>query len=431
MSLPAGHQRLAACIAARASDLLADLRRHVGIPTGLNNASGLDETRGLLTERLGRLGAAIELVPAGPRPGWLHGGPGADPEADRPTVPPPAAVCRRLRPDSGRPRILLSGHLDTVHDPRGPFRELSIATDGKTATGPGCVDMKGGLVIAVAALEALDECGIDASWSFILNSDEETGSYWSEPALRTVAREHDLGLVFEPALPDGSLAIQRPGSGQFMVEVRGRSAHVGRDFASGVSAVNRLAAVLLRLAQLPEPARGKILSVGPLQGGAATNVVPDLAKAWGNVRFKDSAQARELQEQVESLETAPSEVPSVRVFTSFNRPAKPASDAVMKLAGAAREAAESLGQSLPFGSTGGVCDGNILQDEGLPVIDTLGVRGGGLHTPQEWIEIASLVERCQLLALLVATLSEGGSCREPPGAARSGPKVATRPGSDL
>jgi glutamate carboxypeptidase len=95
----------------------------------------------------------------------------------------------------------------------------------------------------------------------------------------------------------------------------------------------------------------------------------------------------------------------VEVRTSFNRPAKPATPETMKLAELARAAAEDLGQTLPFGKTGGVCDGNILQDAGLPTIDTLGVRGGGLHTPQEWIELASLVERCQLLAVLIARLS--------------------------
>jgi len=98
-------------------------------------------------------------------------------------------------------------------------------------------------------------------------------------------------------------------------------------------------------------------------------------------------------------------MPSVEVKTSFNRPAKPATPEVMKLAERARQAAEDLNQKLPFGKTGGVCDGNILQDAGLPTIDTLGVRGGGLHTAQEWIELASLVERCQLLAVLMARLA--------------------------
>jgi glutamate carboxypeptidase len=395
-------RRLASHIDRLHDQLIEDLRLHVGLPTGGDNRSALDEARSRLCSRLAKLGAEVSMVAAGPRPSWLHDAPV---EAEG----PPTAVCSRVRGKSG-PRILLSGHLDTVHDPSpaSAFRTLVISADGTTATGPGCVDMKGGLVIAVAALEALEACGLSPAWSFIFNSDEETGSYWSEPALRAEARRHDVGLVVEPALPDGSLVTERPGSGQFMVEVRGRSAHVGRDFTSGVSAVTRLGEILVELSKLPDPPRGKILSVGPIEGGPATNVVPDRARAWGNVRFKDAAIAREFERELLAFATDPAAMPAVIVRTSLNRPAKPATPSVMSLAEHAASAAADLGQRLPFGRTGGVCDGNILQDEGLPVIDTLGVRGGGLHTPQEWIDLTSLVERCKLLAILIARLASGG-----------------------
>jgi glutamate carboxypeptidase len=392
-----GHEsRLLESIRARGPALLNDLRLHVGIPTGGNFAPGLEETRERLTARLGALGAAGELVPGTARPDWLYGGGAA-------SYIPPTAVCRR--PSERGARLLISGHLDTVHDPNGPFRELNIAADGKKATGPGCVDMKGGLVIAVHALEALEESGIDVRWTAVFNSDEETGSYHSEAALRALAPQHDLGLVLEPALPDGGLVVERPGSGQFMVEVRGRAAHVGRDFASAVSAVNALAGLITKLAAMARPAEGLIVNVGPIEGGNATNVVPDRARAWGNVRFKTAEAGKALERQVLALATVPDAIPRVEVKTSFNRPAKPLTDAVRTLAETARAAAEDLGQKLPFGATGGVCDGNILQDAGLPTIDTLGVRGGGLHTPQEWIELDSLVERCSLLAVLIVRLS--------------------------
>jgi glutamate carboxypeptidase len=125
------------------------------------------------------------------------------------------------------------------------------------------------------------------------------------------------------------------------------------------------------------------------------------------VRFKTPELGRELETRVHALATPGEALPATMVFTSFNRPAKPLTPSVQKLADAARSAAEDLGQKLPFGATGGVCDGNILQDAGLAAIDTLGVRGGGLHTPEEWIEIPSLVERCQMLALLMARLGSG------------------------
>jgi glutamate carboxypeptidase len=400
MPLTAIESRLVRSIEHRREALLEDLRLHVGLPTGGGNQSALDETRERLTTRLMRLGAGLDLVPGTPKPDWLFGQAASG-------VIPPTAVCRR--PGRSALPLVLSGHLDTVHDPRGPFRELSTAADGKTATGPGCVDMKGGLVIMLAALEAVAEGGVDASWTVVLNSDEETGSYHSEAILRREARAATggVGLVFEPALPDGSLVVERMGSGQFMVEARGRAAHVGREFQSGVSAVTALAGALIAISDLSDLNRGRIVNIGLIEGGLATNVVPDRARAWGNARFPTPEIADEIRAGLKRLETGGEVLPSLRIETSFNRPAKPATSQVLRLAELARTSAEDLGQRLSFGKTGGVCDGNILQDEGLPTIDTLGVRGGGLHTPQEWIELPSLVERCQLAAVLIARLSEG------------------------
>jgi glutamate carboxypeptidase len=398
MTLSAQEQQVCKAIADSHQRLLDDLRLFVNIPTGGFHTPGIDETRDRFQTRLQAIGAETKLVPPGPKPRWLLG-------ADTDSAAPVTAVCQRLRPN--RPRMLIAGHLDTVHDPASEFRELTIAPDGKTATGPGCVDMKGGLVIAVAALEALEACSLEASWSFLMNADEETGSYHSEGALREQAAEHDIGLAIEPALPGGELAIERMGSGQFLIETHGRSAHVGRAFTEGVSAVTALAKAIVAVADMPRPDEGRILNIGPLQGAAATNAVPDLARAWGNVRYPSNAVADDMGAELETLATDTDAMPAVIVKRSFNRPAKKETPQVTALALGARSVAEDLGQKLPFARTGGVCDGNILQDAGLPSIDTLGVRGGGLHTPIEWIELASLVERCQLFAVLVHRLTIG------------------------
>ncbi len=386
-------------IAARAEEMRADLAAYVAIPTGHNHTPGLDELRAILTSRLEALGARTELVAGDPRPEWLLN---TDPQD---TIPP-AAVCRRDA--GGAPRLLLVGHIDTVFHPSDPFNRMVVSADGSTATGPGVVDMKGGLLVAIVALEALAEAGIEASWTFVLNSDEETGTFFSHRLLEREASRHDFGLVFEPALPDGSLAIQRKGSAQFMLEARGRSAHAGRDFEKGVSAVYALARALSRVEGLCDLERGVTLNVGPLEGGAATNAVPDVARAWGNARFPDDAAARDLERALDALCTVGEGLPRIVVRHSFNRPAKPCTPEVESLAGLAREIAASLGRELPFASTGGVCDGNILQHAGLPTLDTLGVRGGGLHTADEWIDLSSLVERAQLIARLIARLSEPG-----------------------
>lgn len=390
-------------IAGRRGALLSDLKLQVETATGGGFTPGLDRTREHIAKRLRALGASIELVAGEARPSWLYGAAGAG------DIPPVLVARRPGR--AGATRVLISGHLDTVHDPDGPFRALTIGEDGTTATGPGCVDMKGGLVIAIHALESLHALGIECAWMVVLNSDEETGSYHSEAALRAIAREADVGLVLEPALPDGALVVERPGSGQFVIECGGKSAHVGRDFAEGKSAVLALARCIVATGGMSDPAASRIVNIGPIEGGRATNVVPDSARAWGNARFGTPEIAAAIERDLRALETSAGAIPSVRVEVSFNRPAKPLTPGTERLALAARSVAESLGQKLPFGKTGGVCDGNILQDAGLATIDTLGVRGGGLHTPREWIELASLVERCQLLAILVARLSGDGGWR--------------------
>lgn len=402
--LSAPEQRLCAAIAARADDLLADLALHVSIPTGMGHTPGLDECRQRFTDRLVALGGTLTLHPGDLRPQWLAES--SEMAAPRGAAPPPTAICTRLAPAS-RCRILLCGHLDTVHDPAGPFRSLTLSPDRTRATGPGCVDMKGGLVIALAALEALESCGVPTSWGFALNSDEETGSFHSDAALRREARGYDVGLVMEPALPDGSLVIERPGSGQFRIDCEGTPAHVGRDFASGRSAILALAECARRVSELVDLPAGRIASLGVIRGGTATNVVAPSATGWGNIRFRTEPDGEAMRASL--LAMCRSE-PGLRVSVEcvLNRPAKPQMHGVTALANAARAAADSLGQRLPFGTTGGVCDGNNLQAAGLPTIDTLGVRGGGLHTPSEWIEVASLVERCQLLAVLIARLSERG-----------------------
>jgi len=403
LELTTQERRACTLIQERSAFLLEDLRLHVQTPTGPGGGEGIDTSRSIFTERMRKLGADCTLIEGDERPSWLRGNVGDD--------VPPTTVLARARPDA--PRVLIAGHLDTVHPANGPFQTLDIAEDGKTAVGPGCVDMKGGLVIAACALECLEAAGAPANWTFLLNADEETGSYHSERALREQAKLHDFGIALEPALPDGELAIERMGSGQFMIEARGRSSHVGRDFRGGVSAVTALARAMVAVGEMADPTKPEsyIMSIGPIEGGSATNAVPDHAAAWGNARYPNAITASEMGDRLDALATAHAECESdqaaVVVHRSFNRPAKPRIAETESLAMHARGVAEALGQSLPFASTGGVCDGNILQDAGLPTIDTLGVRGGGLHTPSEWIELDSLVERCQLLAVLISRLSRG------------------------
>ena len=385
-------------IAAMQRRMADELAAWVAIPTGRGHAAGLHAQRAALAHRLRALGAVTRDVACDARPAWIDppaaggGASGAGGAADAVDV----LVAEHAGPG---PRLLLSGHFDTVHDPHSSFRELR-AIGGGRATGPGCADMKGGLVVAIAALEAIRDAGIPLAWTFILVPDEETGSYGSARALREVAPGHAAAFVFEPAGEGDSLVVERMGAGQFMIEAWGRAAHAGRDYAKGVSAVRALAAAVLGAEAASDAAAGRIVNVGPLEGGAATNIVPDRARAWGNLRFARPEDEVAIAAALAALETgADGEVPRVRVRRIEGRPAKPLTPGVERLAAIVRGASEDLGRALPLGRTGGVCDGNNLQAAGVPTIDTLGVRGGNLHREDEWVDLDGLVDRAQLAAL--------------------------------
>lgn len=407
-------QRIAEAVKARAARMQEELAGFVIQPTGLNHVEGLDAMRGMVAERLEGLGATVRAEPGRARPVWLTIQDGEELSAE--TVAPPVLVGSRLEGGSG-PAILLCGHLDTVHDHRHVPHELRpVEGEPNLARGPGVMDMKGGIVLVLTALEVLHELGQDLRFTAAFNSDEETGSFSSEHVLMAEAARHDVGLIVEPAVADGSLAVERMGSGQFMVEARGVSAHVGRAFESGASAVVALARAMVALADHARPSAGRIVNIGPMHGGKATNAVPHVARCWGNVRFKDEASQASLladfHQTIDHLNASFSAEsdPAARLelHAEFNRPAKPLTPAVEALALRAREVSEALGTPLPFCSTGGVCDGNILHAGGLPTIDTLGVRGGGMHRPDEFIELDSLVARGTMLAILLHRLHQNG-----------------------
>ena len=390
---------LASRLAARQARMEADLAEFVSIPTGTGHEAGLARLRALIRARLAALGAEIAELAGDPRPAWIvQPGQSAD-------APPPVALRAVARGGAGR-SVLVTGHLDTVHDPFGAFQALAREANGR-AVGPGAIDMKGGLVILLHALEALAEAGIAPAWTVLLNSDEETGSLHSQRAIRAEARacaaRGGFGLAMEPSLPDGSLVLERLGSATFRIECEGRAAHAGRDFAQGVSAVNALAAKILDAAKLVDIDAGTVVNIGPLEGAKATNIVADRARAWGNARFRDAAREELVKQGLFALATAPdAPLPRTRVDYEPNRPAKPEMPEVRAIAEEARAIGEALGEKIGFGKSGGVSDGNLMQSEGLPTLDTMGPRGGNLHRTDEYIELPSMAPRAAALAILLS-----------------------------
>ncbi|MEO1535887.1 MAG: M20/M25/M40 family metallo-hydrolase, partial [Planctomycetota bacterium] len=173
--------RLCEAVERRRDGLLEDLKLHVETPTGPGGADAIARSREVITSRLHKIGAETSTMAGDPRPEWMGGNERI-----------PTSSISTVSGGSG-PSVLIAGHLDTVHPADGPFQKLEFRDDG-TATGPGCVDMKGGLVIALHALEALHEVGASVNWSYFLNADEETGTYHSDAALRKVSAEHNFGI---------------------------------------------------------------------------------------------------------------------------------------------------------------------------------------------------------------------------------------------
>jgi glutamate carboxypeptidase len=311
------------------------------------------------------------------------------------------------RPDAAR-RVLLGIHRDTVFGPSHPFRAVD-QLDANTLRGPGVLDAKGGLAVMLIALEALERSGLanPIGWEVLVNPDEELGSPGSAALLAECARRNHVGLVFEPALPGGKLVSARKGSGNFGVVVRGRAAHVGRDFAAGRSAIHAAAEIVTKLAALNDAQPGVIANVGRVDGGGPTNVVAELAIVRFNLRVDDEAARIGALAAVEALLTDANQRDGIRatLHGSILSPPKPLDARTEHLLHTIRRCGTAIDLAIDWAPTGGVCDGNKLAAAGLPTVDSLGPRGGGMHSDEEFVLIDSLVERAKLAALLLLTLA--------------------------
>ena len=313
----------------------------------------------------------------------------------------------------GCPRALLGIHMDTVHPPAAEPPRVELASDGAVLRGPGVTDAKGGLAVLLVALEAFTRFGQTdrLRWEVFVNADEELGSPGSAPLLADAAARNDVGLLFEPALDEaGTLAGARRGSGNFAVVVHGRAAHAGRHFAEGRNAVAAAARLATACDTLNDTGPGLTVNVAALHGGASVNVVPDLAVLRLNVRVNTPAEADWVTHRLAALvaEAARTEGISATLHGGFHCPPKLLDQPAQALLERIVACGRTLGLALESRPTGGACDGNKLAAAGLPTIDSLGVRGGGIHSPAEYLVVESLTERAKLTALVLTDLAERG-----------------------
>lgn len=381
--------------------MLAQVEAWAAVNSGSRNLEGLSTTFGLIADAFAGLPGEIRPVEAAPVEA-------IDP-AGRPfDVPHGSNLHLTVRPDAPL-QLLFTGHMDTVFGADHPFQAMRWIEDG-VLNGPGVADMKGGIAVMLAALQAVEGSPIAdrIGYEVVINSDEEVGSLGSAALIAGAARGKRAALTYEPsALPDGTLAGARPGSGNFSFTVRGKSAHAGRNPEDGRNALVAAADLALRLKQ----GMGPTLSVNParIDGGSPNNVVPDLAVLRVNLRpatLEDQARAQRLIDETVAMVATGHDV-TIDTHGHFARPPKPMTPDLEALFGVVKRAGADLGQSIDWKATGGVCDGNNIAACGVPVIDTMGVRGGAIHSMEEYLIVDSLAERAALSALTILRLAGG------------------------
>lgn len=381
--------------------MLAQVERWAAINSGTRNLAGLATMAGELADAFAVLPGDIAL--ADPAPVTMMGSDGTVSAQDH-----GRHLTLSVRPEA-RVRMLLTGHMDTVYPVDHPFQTLTHRADG-TINGPGTADMKGGLATMLAALQAVERTPLapQIGYDVIINSDEETGSFSSAALLAEMARGKVAALTYEPALPDGTLAGARGGTGNFSILIRGRSAHAGRNPDDGRNAVLAAADLALGLAE----ARGPQLSVNParIEGGGPNNVVPDLAILRVNFRPASIDEIARAQAHIDAAvaDVAARHDVGMTVHGGFNRPPKPIDAQADKLFALVKSAGGAIGIDIAWRATGGVCDGNNIAAAGVPVVDTMGVRGGAIHSSDEFMIVDSLSERAALSAVTILRIATRG-----------------------
>lgn len=388
-------------LAAQEAELVDRAVAWCAIGSGSRNLEGLEAQRKVLAEVMGDAPGQLESLPLADTTEVDAAGeirPQSHTPALRLTVRPDAPV-----------QVVLTGHYDTVYPAGSAFTRVVPREDG-ALNGPGIADMKGGISVMLAALAAVEHhpAAGNLGYRVLLSPDEEIGSLASAPLLTELGRLGHVGLTYEPAMAGGKLAAERKGSGNFHVVVRGRAAHAGRDFASGRNAVAAAADLAVRLGAVNGQRDGLTLNIARIDGGGPLNVVPDRAIVRFNIRLPDAAAGEWAMAFVQrEVAATAAEGVSAELHGGFTRPAKPFNAAQQALFGAVKEAGGLLGQPIEWASSGGVCEGNNLFAAGLPNVDTLGVRGGDIHSEAEHAWPESFVERAQLSALILAKLATG------------------------
>lgn len=387
-------------IESQESGMVDLLRTITNINSGSFNKEGMDQVAAIFAGELSDLGFSTSSLPGG--------------EIEMPACPNSnlnfdvADHLLATRSGSGT-SLLLMGHMDTVFPPDSPFQEFSV--ENGLIRGPGVFDMKGGLVVMLYALKALDESGLleDKSISVLLNSDEEVGSLSSRRHLEQQARLHDYGLVFEGSVNNNQIR-QRKGLGQVRLVVHGRASHAGAAHQDGRSAIRELAYKIIEIENMTDYETGLTVNVGLVSGGEARNMVAPCAEAYVDLRYPQPHQGETARQQFEDIAATFYSVPAdstdvgSEIWVNLHRPPKiptPASDRLLYRTVAI---GALLGEQISVADSGGGTDGSLTQAAGLPTLDSLGLIGSGGHSQREQADLDSFVQTTKRAAILIHRL---------------------------
>jgi len=362
------------------------LERLVNIDSGSTNAEGLEKVRTLVVDELRQLGARIETFPAEPHPG--------------------SNVVATFT-GTGKKKILILAHIDTVFKDGTAAAKPFYVKDGR-AYGPGVMDNKGGVVAGLQALKILQQLGFKdyGQLTFLIDTNEETGSVGTSALIERVAKQHDVALNLEPGRPADGLVVERKGSATALIEVKGLAAHAGVAPEAGRNAAMEVAHQVLQLSKTADAAKKTTVNFTVLTANGPTNVIPATASARGDVRAATPEELDRVEKDLQRIsqnKLIPDTEVKVRLIRGL--PPMPRSPASDKLVATAEGIYAEIGKKLTIESSGGAADASLVAGVGVPVLDGFGIVGGGIHTPEEYAEVESIVPRLYLLSRMLMALS--------------------------
>lgn len=367
--------------------VLGLMEKLVNIDSGTSNEKGLDRVGGLIAEEARKLGMQVEFSAA------------AAPAVGKNIV----ATFK----GTGRAKILLMTHMDTVFAD-GTAAARPFRVQGDRAYGPGVMDDKGGIAIALQAIRMLQQTKFNnfARVTLFVNTNEETFSKGSRSLIESLARQHDVVLSMEPGRAADGVVVWRKGSADLAIDVKGKASHAGVAPEAGRNAAMEAAHQMLQMATLGDPAKQTTVNFTVFKAGDRANVIPEAARVQGDMRAIQADEFDRVEKEMARI-AAKKLIDGTVVTTSLTRgmapmPVNPRTDA---LAARAQAVYAELGMTLRLEGSGGAADANYSAALGVPTIDGFGIVGGGIHTDEEYAEIKSIPPRLYLLVRMITELA--------------------------